>query len=98
MSDPILLELRDVTAALLRDRKITKGHWFLAVQFGLAATYVPAGPNGAGLPAAIVPVQKIGLRESETPTDVTVDAAQLAAQATPSRSKRSKKRPTQAAE
>jgi hypothetical protein len=97
MPEPILLEVRDVTAALLRDRGITSGHWALAVEFGLAATYIAAKGTTEGtvtsLPAAIVPVQKIGLRQHDEPTNATVDASELSARRVKAKPKKQRKTP-----
>jgi hypothetical protein len=92
MADPILLEIRDVTIALLRDQKITTGHWFLAVQFGLAAGYLPGRPEGNRVPGALLPVLRIGLQSSDEPLDITVNAAELPpVEPTPRRRARPKK-------
>jgi hypothetical protein len=90
MPDPILYEPRDVTIALLRAYNITSGHWFLAVQFGLAAGY-GKWAEGPRLPAATVPIVKIGLMPIDQPNDISVNAAELSPKPA-ARKLRSKKR------
>jgi hypothetical protein len=90
MPEAILYELRDVTITLLRANNITSGHWFLAVQFGLGAGYIPLGAGGARLPTATIPVLKIGLMQSEEANDVSVDASELSPK--PKARKRSSKK------
>lgn len=61
--------------ALIRFNDLHEGLWGLYIEFGLSAANVGLEPDGL-LPAAIVPVKKIGLQRFEEPNNLTVDAAE----------------------
>jgi hypothetical protein len=65
---------KEVVEALLKKQGIHEGIWGLFVQFGISAANV--GPSAADLmPAAIVPVMKIGLQKFEEENNLAVNAA-----------------------
>ncbi len=65
-----------VVEALIKHNNIHEGIWGLFVRFGLGA--MNAGENEQHLmPAAIVPVQEIGLQKFEKETNISVDAAKV---------------------
>jgi hypothetical protein len=64
-----------VVEALIRYNDLHEGLWGLSIEFGLAATNIGLEP-GDLLPAAIVPVKKIGLHRFNEPNNLTVDAAE----------------------
>jgi len=66
---------KEVVEALILYNEIHEGLWDLYLEFGLAAANVGPGPEGNFTPAAIVPVQKIGIQRTERMTNLTVDAA-----------------------
>ena len=72
----IVFSHKEVVEALIRYNDIHEGLWGLYIEFGLAGANVGSVPGGGDLnPAAIIPVLKIGLQRSETPSNLTADAA-----------------------
>ena len=73
----IVFTHKEVVEALIRYNNIHEGLWDLYLEFGLAAANIGPGPGGELSPAAIVPVQKIGLQRTEKITNLTADAAEV---------------------
>lgn len=70
--------LQDVAEMMVREAGVTEGHWGIFVRFGLQGMNV--GTSDEDLrPAAIVPVLELGLQQFDSPTNLTVDAAEVAA-------------------
>ena len=67
---------KEVVEALIRYNDLHEGLWGLFIEFGLGAANVGSEP-GDLLPAAIVPVKKIGLQRFNEPNNLTVDAAEV---------------------
>ena len=71
---------RELAELLVKHADIHEGHWGLWVEFGLGAANIPVGGSAGDLvlkPAAVVPVNKIGIQGFGEPTPLTVDAAQV---------------------
>jgi hypothetical protein len=67
---------KELVEALIKTQGLHEGLWSMYVEFGLGA--VNAGPSDDQLlPAAIVPVVKIGLQKGEKENAITVDAAKV---------------------
>jgi hypothetical protein len=66
---------QEVVEALVRKAGIHEGNWGLFVRFGLAAANLPTAPGPQFSPAAIIPIQEIGLVRQDETTNLTVDAA-----------------------
>jgi hypothetical protein len=66
---------KEVVEALIRYNDLHEGLWGLVIEFGLGAANVGSEP-GDLLPAAIVPVKKIGLQRFDEPNNLTIDAAE----------------------
>jgi len=64
-----------VAEALVRYNDLHEGLWGLYIEFGLGAANLASEP-GDLLPAAIIPVKKIGLQRFNEPNNLTVDAAE----------------------
>ena len=65
---------KEVVEELIKKQGLHEGLWGLYVEFGIAAAN--AGPDSNALhPTAIVPLMKVGLLKTETPTNLTADAA-----------------------
>lgn len=67
---------KEVAEALVRASNIHEGLWGVYIEFGIAGANVgdQANPDSI-VPAAIVPVLKIGIQRFDNPNNMTVDAA-----------------------
>lgn len=70
----IILTYKEVVEALIKHQNLHEGIWQLYVEFGIAAANVPTGENQLS-PAAIVPVNKIGLHRVDAENPLTVNAS-----------------------
>jgi alcohol dehydrogenase class IV len=71
-----LFSYQEVVEALIKHQGIHEGLWSLRVEFALGAANVHTTPGGAEMvPAAIIPLQSIGLQRSASLNNLTVDAA-----------------------
>ncbi len=69
---------REVAEALIRKQGIHEGLWGIYMEFGIGAANINSGPSEEALvPAAIVPVVKMGIQRFDKPNTLTVDAAQI---------------------
>jgi len=68
---------KEVAEALIKKQNIHEGIWGVYIEFGIGAANVGQDPTDAlnVLPAAIVPVVKIGIQRFPQPNSLTVDAA-----------------------
>jgi hypothetical protein len=72
----IVFNYREVAEALVKSQNLHEGHWGIYIEFGIGAANIAQAPNGGiMLPAAIVPVNKIGIQRFPQPNSLTVDAA-----------------------
>ena len=67
---------KEIVEALLKQQGIHEGIWTLSVEFGLGAANIRASDDSL-LPAAIIPVVKIGIQRAERVNNLSVDAAQV---------------------
>jgi hypothetical protein len=68
---------QEIVELLIRKAGVTDGHWGLQVRFGLNAANV--GSSDTDLrPAAVIPIMDIGIRQYEKPTNLSLDAAEVA--------------------
>ena len=65
---------QELAEILIKHKNIHEGLWGIYVEFGIGATNIGQGPNDM-LPAAIVPIVKLGLQRFPEPNNLTVDAA-----------------------
>jgi hypothetical protein len=73
-----VFDYKEVAEALIKQQGIHEGLWGIYMEFGIGAANIPAGPSEqALLPAAIVPVAKIGIQRFDKPSSLTVDAAEV---------------------
>lgn len=71
-------DYKEVAEALIKKQSIHEGLWGVYMQFGIAATNISSGPSDSTLlPAAIVPVVKIGIQRFDQPNALTVNAAEV---------------------
>jgi hypothetical protein len=69
---------KEVAEALIIKQDIHEGLWGIIIEFGIAGVNVGQGPGDPNMmPAAIVPVLKIGIQRFPSPNNMTVDAAEV---------------------
>ncbi|MGH9754890.1 MAG: hypothetical protein ACREA2_19100 [Blastocatellia bacterium] len=74
---------KEIATALIKEQGITEGLWGIYIEFGIQGANINlrTGPDEkeiVGLiPAAIVPIVRLGLQRFNTPNDLTVDAAEV---------------------
>jgi hypothetical protein len=69
-------DFKEVTEALLRQEGISDGLWNVYIEFGIAAANMGPTPQDIR-PAAIVPIMKIGIVQTNDRSNLTVDASTL---------------------
>jgi hypothetical protein len=72
----IVFTHKEVVEALLKQQGIHEGIWSLYVEFGLGALNVGASEDSL-LPAAVIPITKIGIQKADKVNSLSVDAAQV---------------------
>jgi hypothetical protein len=73
-----IFTFKQIAEALVKEQGIHEGFWAIYVEFGIGAGHIPAGPNtDALMPAAVIPIVKMGIQRAEQPTPLTVDAAEV---------------------
>ncbi len=65
----------EVVEALIKKQNLNEGIWSLYVEFGIAAINAQHPTTGDVVPAAIVPIMKLGLQKAEAVSPIAVDAA-----------------------
>lgn len=70
----ITMTHKEVTEALIKFQGIHEGLWQIYIEFGIKAGNFIFGAKDVS-PAAIVPIQKIGLMKVEKETPLAVDAS-----------------------
>lgn len=69
---------KEITELLIKKQDIHEGYWAIYIEFGLGAGNIAAGPDDPNmLPAAIIPVKRIGIQRHDQPNQLTVDASQI---------------------
>jgi hypothetical protein len=74
----VIINYVDLARILVREHKITEGHWHVALTFGNVGGIIAVIDTGKGsrtLPSALVPVLGISLLRVDQPNALTVDAA-----------------------
>jgi hypothetical protein len=67
---------KEVAEALLKRQDIHEGLWGIYIEFGFGAANIGQGPDDPNLlPAAIIPITKIGIQKFAEANNLTVDAA-----------------------
>ena len=76
MAKEIVIDFRELATLIIRENKVTEGHWGIWVQFAIGG--INAGPDKDHLlPAAVVPIQNIGIQRFDEPNNLPVDAAKI---------------------
>lgn len=68
---------KEIVEALIKKENIHEGIWGVYVEFGIGAANVGQAPGQDVLPAAIVPVMKIGIQRLEVENNLSVDASKV---------------------
>jgi hypothetical protein len=72
----IAFSFKELARLMIKDQNIHEGLWGIYVEFGLGAANIGSGPDDPGmLPAAIIPIKKIGLQKFNEENNLTVNAA-----------------------
>lgn len=73
-----LFDFKEIAEALIKQQGIHEGVWGIYIEFGIRGANIHAGPETKSiLPAAIVPVVKIGLQKFKEENSLSVDAAKV---------------------
>ena len=74
----IEFEYKEVVEALIHYNNLHEGLWGLLIKFGIQGANISTEPSGQFMPAAIVPLLKIGLQRydkvGDKPSNLIVDA------------------------
>jgi|WetSurMetagenome_2_1015567.scaffolds.fasta_scaffold699418_1 hypothetical protein len=81
----IAFNFKEITTMLIKQQDIHEGYWGIYFEFAMVSGLVPFPPCRAPvpppdtplMPAAIIPITKIGITKFDTPNPLTVDAAQV---------------------
>lgn len=80
MGDPqvITFSYKELATVLIKHQGIHEGLWACTIQMGLNATAIKVGPSEDDIvPAAIIPLLKVGIQKQDKPNPLTVDAAEV---------------------
>ena len=70
------LNYKEVVEVLIKHQDLHEGIWQLYIEFGLGAANIPTGENQLS-PAAIIPINKIGLKRVEAVNSLALDASKV---------------------
>lgn len=79
----IALTHKEVVEAFIKHQNIHEGIWQLYVEFGIAAGNVSISPDET-VPAAVVPIKRLGLMRVDKEGPLAVDASIVNPPTTPS--------------
>lgn len=90
-----IFTFKEIAEALVKRQDIHEGLWAIYFEFGIGAGHIPTGPNTQEIvPAAVVPIVKMGIQRAEQPTPLTVDAAEVNPKKGQSADRRTRRRAT----
>ena len=90
-----IFSFKQIAEALVKEQGIHEGLWAIYGEFGIGAGHIPTGLNTQEvMPAAVVPIVKMGIQRSEQPTPLTVDAAEVNPKKDQSAERRRRRRTT----
>jgi hypothetical protein len=72
-----IFSYKEVAKALVKEQEIHEGIWGIYIRFGIGAANVGEESGTDIVPAAIVPVQQIGIQRFTEMNNLTVDAAEV---------------------
>jgi hypothetical protein len=74
----IMFNFQEVVECLIKKQGIHEGLWGISVSFGFGAVNASNTEEPEKfLPAAVVPIQQIGIQKFEVESNLTVDAAKV---------------------
>jgi len=74
----IVFGFKELAELLVKNQDIHEGFWGIYIEFGIQGANIQAGPSKEDLlPAAVIPVMKIGIQKFATANQLTVDAAEV---------------------
>ena len=73
--DRVTFSHKELAEILVKRQNIREGIWGLYVEFGLKATNLSTGADQ--VPAAVIPLLKVGLQKFDEETNISVDAAKV---------------------
>ncbi|MBA2493836.1 MAG: hypothetical protein H0V31_03970 [Acidobacteria bacterium] len=74
----ITFSYQEIVECLIKKRNIHEGLWGISVTFALGAINVNRQENpDKYMPAAIIPVQEIGIQKYNEPSNLTLDASKV---------------------
>lgn len=86
-NDLLTFTHKDLVTALIKDQGIHEGIWMLYLEFGLGAVNAPIQDTATAkeltpeeqldhiLPAALLPIKKVGIQRSAQLSNISVDAS-----------------------
>lgn len=66
---------KELAGILIKEQEVHEGFWAVYIEFGLSAANINLPSSDELVPAAIVPVKRIGIHRYDTPNNLTVDAS-----------------------
>lgn len=72
----ITLSHKELVEVLIKHQRLHEGIWQLYIEFGISAVNMLFGDDQAS-PAAVVPINKIGLHRAEKETPLGLDASKV---------------------
>jgi hypothetical protein len=73
----IEFKYKEIAEALVLYNGLHEGLWGVALKFGIQGANIGTGPGSELIPAAIIPILKIGLQRFDEPNNLTVDASEI---------------------
>ena len=73
----ITFSYQELAELMVRKVGLSEGLWGISIRFGISAGNAGPGPDDLK-PTAIVPVLEIGLQRFDEPSNLTVNAAEIA--------------------
>jgi len=77
-SRQITFSYQELAELLVRQQDIHEGLWGIFVELGIGGANISSTPHADAVPAAVVPLQRIGIQKFDTKVPgLTVDAAEV---------------------
>jgi len=76
-ADRYTVTFAEIATTLVKNLGLHEGHWGIYVEFGLQATNIRTEAPDTMMPAAVIPIVKLGLQRFPEPNPISVDAAEV---------------------